>query len=586
MQGLYKKSVIAFAAILASFILIATPIMAVTYTAVISLANNSATSYGMLPMIWTVDNANLVSGGYISSTGLDVKVASGGTSVPIMLVSDKTLLAAVSNAHTTSLLDFSADNAPVSAQSIITGYNGYITTTDAAALEPANNFEIEISGYFDTSSAGKYIVKKDGALELYVSAANTITGRIYGTGTTDGDSYTAPLSGTKSIYGVNWYSNIIACTAGDIIVGVTLNVEKVGSPSGNFTVSLYALTAGVPSGSPLATVNTTATSVGTGAQTFTFASSYAATTTSYAIVASCANGDVSNYIKWNGYGADLDATLVPYSSANSGGAWSIIADWEFSTTIKLAVVKTVVGTGISSGVHTIKFGTVSTNLKLYDGVTEKASTAMAGTSAVNNANNFIWLNNNSCPYVSYIKYTVGGALVITYQPVAIISGTTLPDTTGTAQDGAITFGTNPADITATSTGGLVSTGAPTSIPTVVPTNRPDFLVPYAPPTDNPLNSGTPFDVVITKVVDIFNDQSGNATLVSIPLAWAVLWFIIIEAAMVLCLKFIPNQIIGAVVGGIGFVAAWKFGALPGWAFFIFAATAVGVVVMEWKRGKG
>jgi len=62
------------------------------------------------------------------------------------------------------------------------------------------------------------------------------------------------------------------------------------------------------------------------------------------------------------------------------------------------------------------------------------------------------------PYADYIKYTKGGTLLITYQPTAIISGTTLPDTTGTAQDGVFTFGANPAGL-AVSIGSLSSSGS-------------------------------------------------------------------------------------------------------------------------------
>lgn len=577
-----KKSIYASIVAIVLVILIGAPVAA-SYTATIVINNTSVTSYPMLGSTWTVDNASLVTGNYITASGLDVAFTSGGSAVPGMLVSDRTMLATASTAGQAKSVSMTTGNSPASSMAVIPGKGGYITTSDDAALEPAANFNVEVNGWIDTSVAGKYIVQKAGAMELYVSAPNELTGRIYGAGTSDGASFTAQNT-SVNVYGVNWYTTVFACTAGDIINGVLLYVGKTGSPAGNFVVSLYATTAGVPSGSALATVSVAASTIGAaGTVTFTFTSAYLTTTTEYAIVCATPSGDVSNHIKWYGYNQDLSA-MTPYSSANSGSTWSAIAAFDFYATIKLAITKKVVGTGIASGLHDIQFGTVSTNLKLYDGVTEKASTALAGVSTVGNSANFVWLNNDSAPYATFIKYSVGGNLIITYQPVTIISGTTLPDTTGAAQNGTFTFGANPSGVIAVTSGFVAPTSSGIAA-TVAPLNRPDFVVTAAPLTDNPLATGNPFNVAIDAITGGLNTQSGNPTLVSGTMLWTILWLILIEGAMVLCLKFLPNQIFGAVVGGVGFVAAWKFGSVPGWAFLLFVICAVGIITMEWKRGK-
>jgi hypothetical protein len=49
------------------------------------------------------------------------------------------------------------------------------TRLDNALLELGNNFTIEQRGYVDASKAGEYLVQKPGAINLYLSAANTIT---------------------------------------------------------------------------------------------------------------------------------------------------------------------------------------------------------------------------------------------------------------------------------------------------------------------------------------------------------------------------------------------------------------------------
>jgi len=198
-----KRSILAAFLGCLVILLVATPIMAYSYYGAITVVEANGTAYPMLGLNVPVSNSALVTGGYITASGLDTAVKnSGAASMPHMLVTDKVLFASQVNASNSAVFNYEMGNAPISAFSIVTGYNGYITTADAAALEPANNFEIEISGYFDTSTAGKYIVKKDGALELYTSAAGEITGKIY-TGT--GTAYTLGASNADwDIYGARY----------------------------------------------------------------------------------------------------------------------------------------------------------------------------------------------------------------------------------------------------------------------------------------------------------------------------------------------------------------------------------------------
>jgi hypothetical protein len=196
--------------------------------------------------------------------------------------------------------------------------------------------------------------------------------------------------------------------------------------------------------------------------------------TTYAVVAHCTAGDASNYINW-GYLSTIDvyADGQAKTSTNSGGAWSTL-NYDFSLYVYTLNSKSVTGTGISSGYHTLKLTADGTDLKLYDGETEKGSVALSGGSVQNVATDWVFLNNNSVPYADYIKITVNGTLILTYQPTAIISGTTLPDITGTAQNGTFTFGSNPAGITATigslKVGGSTYTpsGGTSTLPNVAP----------------------------------------------------------------------------------------------------------------------
>jgi hypothetical protein len=155
----------------AAFITASLPVLA-AYSGVVTVGNTGA-AYAMLPVSWTLDNASLVTGKYISASGLDVAFNAGGV-LPSMLVNDRSLFALPIGAGASASVTMSTGNSPASQFSIIPGYNGYITTADAAALEPANSFEAEVSGYIDTSyvATPKYLLQKSGAIELYVSAAN------------------------------------------------------------------------------------------------------------------------------------------------------------------------------------------------------------------------------------------------------------------------------------------------------------------------------------------------------------------------------------------------------------------------------
>lgn len=83
-------------------------------------------------------------------------------------------------------------------------------------------------------------------------------------------------------------------------------------------------------------------------------------------------------------------------------------------------------------------------------------------SVPDNANDWIFMDNSTTdftPYWDYYEHTVGGTLIVDYEPVTIISGTTLPDKEGVAQNGIITWGANPAGVAAT-LGSMTSSGQP------------------------------------------------------------------------------------------------------------------------------
>jgi hypothetical protein len=119
-------------------------------------------------------------------------------------------------------------------------------------------------------------------------------------------------------------------------------------------------------------------------------------------------------------------------------------------------------------------------------------------------------------------------LVLWYQPSTIVSGTTLPDRAGTAQDGTITFGS--ADLTASLTS-FVPPPTPTPNPTPAPfptptTPTPTGFLPTPTPTSGFHITPTPVDF---PGKDIIDDIAGN-TPVQVP--WMLLTgFLILVASL-------------------------------------------------------
>jgi len=157
--------------------LFALPVLA-AYSATIQVIETSNTSYTELPIIADVDNTYLAANGYITATGLDTRVEAGGVSQPHLVADDKTLFSIGVSANTTANLQYTTGNVALADMPVIVGYDGYVTITDAAALEPGSSFEIEIDGYIDTIGVSDNLTRKDDAIRVYVSAAGEITASV------------------------------------------------------------------------------------------------------------------------------------------------------------------------------------------------------------------------------------------------------------------------------------------------------------------------------------------------------------------------------------------------------------------------
>ena len=435
-------------------LLVTMPILAAS-SATITVTESLGNSYDMVGATASMDNAYLASNGFIFSTGLDVDI----NSLSFMLASDRTIVATPLTANGTVLLPYTTGNTPTSAFDILTGHEGYITVADSAALELGNNFEIELEGYVDTSSdSNKNLVNKQDAFRTYVSASGEITSTVSNApisrvvyNTTDDSNLT--------FYGVTWEGQTFL-SDGFVIASVDLKVWKAGSP-GDITVSIRATSGGDPTGSDLTSVIVSQSYITHTAQpgdwyTFDFPDYTLAAATTYAIIVRVPSGSAGNYIVWR-----ADSSSPTYadgsrtSSGDSGSSWTANTAYDFMFDVYETPQVSVTATGVSSGEHTIKTTADATNLKIYIDTVEEDSIALSGASVPDNANNWLLVQNNVIPYMDFYKHTVGGVLITSYQPAAIIGGQTY-------STGTVTGTTGTPDVIGTTTvwtsameGGLV-----------------------------------------------------------------------------------------------------------------------------------
>jgi hypothetical protein len=190
--------------------------------------------------------------------------------------------------------------------------------------------------------------------------------------------------------------------------------------------------------------------------------------------------------------------------------------------------------------------------------------------------------NSGYPYFQWMygEYGIPTSFtrVLWFQPNNIISGTTLPDraTSDGSQDGEITWGSNPAGVSVGLTG-FYSDYAPANItlPQEIITPPQDMVG----PTGNPGNTrdvGTLVDNPFYPLIKGLSDHSG----ISVQLWWIILASIIVVAAMVVTYKFLPHQMIVALVGGGLSAFFYAMGIYPFWVVLIFAVMALAIILGE------
>ena len=290
-----------------------------------SIQDTSGVSRPYYPALLGYGGTALVDAGKINADGLDTNMQIGSSDIKYMLATAQTGVVLPSypagGLVTTNLY---TGYAPAQTEfPIIVGEGGYITTPDAAALEPADDFDFEFDAFVDTSvGTDKYLVFKDAAFETYVDEASEISARIP---SYDLSIEQAVVVGSLNVRGVNWYAQTFTAIGNDPSnlgrVGINLLIN--GAPVGDFTVEIRATAAGLPTGDALTSVMVNANTLGVGWNYFDFDLDMSLGTV-YAVVVSHPVGVAPNWAAWRMDNTNPYAGGQQADSVDSGVTWAAV----------------------------------------------------------------------------------------------------------------------------------------------------------------------------------------------------------------------------------------------------------------------
>lgn len=361
---------------------------------------------------------------------------------------------------------------------------GGMTIADAASLEPGNNFEIEVSGYVDTSAgADKNIIYKGEGFKLYISDDEEITGAFFvfptvigsavsetasdnvnhvitlpagyaagdllivGIQTYDQNTITFP-GGWTQLYSTTYIRYYYKVSAGDEGASITVTTSSADKSS-QFSIAVRNFT-GVP-------IIQTASGSSVNPDPPSNASGFSISPLWIAAFTTRGNcGNVTDYpdgftscgYQNNGagdgtgaalsYKYDINTTLDPstFTFDYTSRPWCAV------TIAVEGQIIDVVASSINSGEMTIKLTADGTNLKLYLDDVLKDTEALDGVSVFNNSNDWVFCENNSVLYLRSAEMTVSGTLKGSW---AWENDTTFTDLSGNGNDATPTFRTISSD---------------------------------------------------------------------------------------------------------------------------------------------
>lgn len=134
-----------------------------------------------------------------------------------------------------------------------------------------------------------------------------------------------------AVTGNTWKGQVFIPQAGQTNVSrIELILDKNSSPTGNYLVKIYAISAGLPTGAALGTATLSTSSMATGSNYFDFGTPVSVTPgTPYAIVLNHDTSDAVNNYSWQYDNANPYANGTGLTSSNAGGTWTAEASNDY-----------------------------------------------------------------------------------------------------------------------------------------------------------------------------------------------------------------------------------------------------------------
>ena len=326
------------------------------YSEAIQVFNNSTINYPLgLPVLVSVNSAQLYDYGYISASGLDTDLQEGAVSRDFMASSARLGIFFPSflggqNRHASYRL---GDVPGQTTFPIITGVGGNFAVVDAPALWWSDNGSVSASVYFDATVAGN-IVDKQLAVNMSADGVGGITGKVYVT------SVNAVQAAQNSDQIID--QTIASSRAGfrwDNFKGYISSVQfllcKSSAPTGTANVTVRSVTGDTLLGI-LGTLDVSTLGNGTGNYAYkTFNSNpvEVAMVQDIRVQFEWANGDGVNYVYMGYENSDADSNTV---WTEYDGAYHDSATDDATFDMDYLPIMSVEATGVDSGKRVIEVG--------------------------------------------------------------------------------------------------------------------------------------------------------------------------------------------------------------------------------------
>lgn len=315
------------------------------------------------------------------------------------------------------------------------------------------------------------------------------------------------------------------------------------------------------------------------------------------------NTPLSNFYIIPGYGGNITipdaAALEPGSNfkilfhgwINTSGSEKSIVNKSASFSIRAgngnitvynATSQLLVANGVASGEHEINVRGAYGGIAIDVDSVERDAHSFSGFADTSSA--WVLMGDNSMPYMDYYKYYVPytpETLVVHYEPTDIISGTTLPDRYGTAQNGTINFGSNPGDTTVeTSPLNVVSQTQMSEEEITDPVFTP-LSLPDTPPGWTILPNETNYTAIPGSIAV---NELLTAGEIPLNLFWIPIMFLLtIGLGFWVWAK--TEHLMGvAIAGGVALIFFAGIGMLDWWVIMIYAVIAAALCVSEKSYG--